>query len=213
MATILQIVTLATVLLVQVRGHGRLIEPPSRSSMWRYRFDNPVNYDDNQLYCGGYDHQWRVNQGRCGVCGDPYDGPRENEAGGTFANGIIVRQYQEGDIINVKVQLTKSHLGWFEFRLCPNNNVNRAVTQECLDSNLLESPNGFTRYNVRSWDAMVHSLKVRLPRGVTCTQCVLQWKYNAGNNVDCDSNGNCCKGCGPQEQFYGCADVSISPRW
>ena len=34
-------------------GHGRLIDPPSRSSMWRYGFKNPRNYDDNALYCGG----------------------------------------------------------------------------------------------------------------------------------------------------------------
>lgn len=36
-----------------ISGHGRLIDPPSRSSMWRYGFNNPPNYDDNQLYCGG----------------------------------------------------------------------------------------------------------------------------------------------------------------
>lgn len=36
-----------------VTGHGRLVDPPSRSSMWRYGFKNPPNYDDNQLYCGG----------------------------------------------------------------------------------------------------------------------------------------------------------------
>ena len=36
-----------------VMGHGRLLEPPSRASMWRFGFDNPPNYDDNQLFCGG----------------------------------------------------------------------------------------------------------------------------------------------------------------
>lgn len=37
----------------EVKGHGRLIDPPSRSSMWRYGYNNPPNYNDNQLYCGG----------------------------------------------------------------------------------------------------------------------------------------------------------------
>ena len=37
-----------------VSGHGRLIEPPSRSSMWRYGYDTEPNYQDNQLYCGGF---------------------------------------------------------------------------------------------------------------------------------------------------------------
>ena len=38
---------------VSVLGHGRLIDPPQRSSMWRFNFSTPENYNDNQLYCGG----------------------------------------------------------------------------------------------------------------------------------------------------------------
>ena len=41
-------------LAVAVNGHGRLIEPPSRASMWRYGFDNPPDWNDNQGYCGGF---------------------------------------------------------------------------------------------------------------------------------------------------------------
>lgn len=36
-----------------VWGHGRLIEPPSRSSMWRFGYNSPTNYQDNELFCGG----------------------------------------------------------------------------------------------------------------------------------------------------------------
>ena len=46
-------------------GHGRLIEPPSRSSMWRFGFNTPVNYDDNQLFCGGYDVSIILTGNRC----------------------------------------------------------------------------------------------------------------------------------------------------
>lgn len=35
--------------------------------------------------------------GKCGICGDPYDAPRENEAGGKYAKGIIVAQYAIGN--------------------------------------------------------------------------------------------------------------------
>ena len=38
---------------LETHGHGRLREPPSRSSMWRDGFDNIPNYTDNQLSCGG----------------------------------------------------------------------------------------------------------------------------------------------------------------
>lgn len=41
--------------LVQVvNGHGRLMEPPSRSSMWRLGYNTPHNYQDNELFCGGF---------------------------------------------------------------------------------------------------------------------------------------------------------------
>ena len=36
-----------------MQGHGMLVEPPARNSMWRYGFDNPSNNDDNGLFCGG----------------------------------------------------------------------------------------------------------------------------------------------------------------
>lgn len=54
-------------------GHGRLIEPPSRASAWRYGFDTPHDYNDHELFCGGFTRQWVQNEGRCGVCGDPWD--------------------------------------------------------------------------------------------------------------------------------------------
>lgn len=37
-----------------VSGHGRLMDPPARNAMWRFGFPNPVNYNDNELFCGGY---------------------------------------------------------------------------------------------------------------------------------------------------------------
>ena len=35
-------------------GHGRLMEPPSRASMWRLGYPNPADYNDNQGFCGGF---------------------------------------------------------------------------------------------------------------------------------------------------------------
>ena len=36
----------------QAGGHARLLEPPSRASMWRMGFQAPENFDDDQTYCG-----------------------------------------------------------------------------------------------------------------------------------------------------------------
>lgn len=35
-------------------SHGRLMDPPARNAMWRFGYPNPVNYNDNELFCGGY---------------------------------------------------------------------------------------------------------------------------------------------------------------
>jgi len=58
-ATRIQIVSLFLVVFLvsmeRVNGHGYMSVPPMRSSMWRYGFPTPPNYDDGQLFCGGYD--------------------------------------------------------------------------------------------------------------------------------------------------------------
>lgn len=43
----------------------------------------------------------------------------------------------------------------------------------------------------------------QLPRGLSCSRCVLQWRYHAGNNWGRDiETGQPCLGCGAQEEFY-----------
>ncbi|XP_033749008.1 uncharacterized protein LOC117333697 [Pecten maximus] len=193
--------------ILEVRGHGRLLEPPGRASMWRFGYNSPPNYDDNQLFCGGFNRQWKINGGKCGVCGDPWDGARVHEAGGKYATGTIVRHYSEGQTISVNVQITASHKGYFEFRLCPHNNPSTRVSQACLDQHVLQQTDGSTRVN-EAGHPTNYTIHLKLPAGVTCSQCLLQWKYNAGNSYGCDGS-HCCIGCGEQEQFYGCADVSV----
>lgn len=74
------------------------MEPPSRNAMWRFGYPNPVNYNDNELFCGGYAVQWDQNEGKCGVCGDAYHARRSHEAGGEYARGIIGRRYAAGQV-------------------------------------------------------------------------------------------------------------------
>jgi len=71
---ILSLTLIVNLLVVKkVSAHGRLIEPPSRASMWRYGFDTPHDYNDHECYCGGFTRQWQRNKGKCGICGDPWD--------------------------------------------------------------------------------------------------------------------------------------------
>lgn len=39
---------------VEVCGHGMMLDPPNRSSLWRFDGESPINYDDNQNFCGGF---------------------------------------------------------------------------------------------------------------------------------------------------------------
>ena len=136
-------------------SHGRLMNPPARNSMWRIGFPNPVNYNDNALYCGGYGGsddisiftrklhlkcfiavQWsnKVN-GKCGVCGDSWTdpSPRHHETGGRYANGLIGRRYTSGQVIGIEIELTANHRGFFVLKLCPLSGNGQIENQSCFD--------------------------------------------------------------------------------
>merc|ERR1712080_809833 len=132
-------------------SHGRLMNPPSRASQWRFGFDNPPDYNDNRGFCGGAAHQHLEMGGKCGICGDPYDGPWPHEVGGEYANGHIVAEYKQGQEVEVAVELTTNHLGFFNFRLCPNNNVNQDPKQDCFDDHMLEFDTGHTKHYITEW--------------------------------------------------------------
>ncbi|KAK2138631.1 hypothetical protein NP493_7375g00004 [Ridgeia piscesae] len=214
LASVPLVTLLLVVCAVEIRGHGRLRVPPSRTSMWRDGFGTPANYIDNQLSCGGAWYQNGLNGGKCGVCGDPWGKPNpESEAGGKYANGIITRTYTEGQEIETAVEVTAQHGGWFEFRICRNNDFRVPVTHKCLNRHLLPLADGTGSrvYLDNKGKAGFTNVTLRLPTGLSCTQCVLQWKWHTGNSWGRDEYGRSCIGCGPQEEFYGCADVAIVP--
>ncbi|KAK3580517.1 hypothetical protein CHS0354_009469 [Potamilus streckersoni] len=192
-------------------GHGALIEPPMRSVLWKYGFHTPINYNYTELYCGGF-QKFLNNSGRCGVCGDPFQGPHENERGGKYDLGIIARSYPEGTTnIDVKVEITAHHKGYFEFKLCPNEEAE--ITQECLDRYPLMIEEGIQQGDPMKFyppdKEVVHPLKVLIPPDMRCERCVLQWTYKTGNRWGNDPDGKSCLGCGMQEKFINCADISI----
>ena len=38
-----------------VSGRAILVEPPHRSSLWRFHYNTTINTGDDSLNCGGYD--------------------------------------------------------------------------------------------------------------------------------------------------------------
>ena len=60
--------------------------------------------------------------------------PKQHEApGGRYANGIITNTYQAGQEVTVRVQITTNHKGYFEFKLCSNNDPTNDKDQTCFD--------------------------------------------------------------------------------
>ncbi|RWS02710.1 uncharacterized protein B4U79_01228 [Dinothrombium tinctorium] len=194
-------------------GHGRLIDPPSRSTAWRYGFKTPINFDDQELFCGGFRNQWYINGGKCGICGDPFNGERRNELpNGIYAkNLVITRIYNQNSVIAAKVKLIKNHKGFFVFKLCPARSMQVEVTQECLDSNVLQVVNSREKfkYILPTRNRGIFTIFLRLPRGLNCERCVLQWTYTASNSYGICKDGKDREGCGPQETFRACADIKI----
>ncbi|CAG5112433.1 Oidioi.mRNA.OKI2018_I69.chr2.g6649.t1.cds [Oikopleura dioica] len=213
----------ASTLVASALGHGRMLEPPARSSYLRLSGDPNIdmskvtpNYNDNELFCGGFQHQ--VSNGyKCGVCGDSYlqARPRENEWGGKYgSSGLIPRTYESSEEIPVTIQLTAHHKGFFQFKICEMTPEMSTEDEDCFNSpeSIMELADGSTIWDVNNGATGTFNGKLRLPDDLSCEHCVIQWRYHTGNSWGCDETGKCGLGLGMQEEFYGCADVKINPR-
>ncbi|XP_065558115.1 uncharacterized protein LOC136025946 [Artemia franciscana] len=197
-----------------VVSHGRLMDPPARNSMWRFGFPSPVDYNDNELYCGGRGVQFGVNDGKCGVCGNDYRDkvPRPHEMNGLYYSGLNTRRYAPGQVLNINIDLTANHWGYFELKLCPSNYDSNKEMQACFDKYPLRiAGTNTTRYEISKDTPKKGTFKYRiqLPPKVTCSHCIIQWTYYTGNTWGICPDGTGAVGCGNQETFVNCADVSI----
>ncbi|XP_065934373.1 uncharacterized protein [Magallana gigas] len=195
---------------VELSDYGAiLLDPPGRGSLWRHNISGaPVNYRDHRQNCGGVQSQWKNNNGKCGLCGDPWNKPRDHEFGGKYFTNHISSTYQKGSVINLTVFTNLNPSGWMEFRLLPYDTEISSISNNYS----LHIGNSRTRrYRVRR--SGYHVIPVRLPTDVECERCILQWKFHTGASWGCNDidQTDCCYGCGTdQEEFYNCADVSIT---
>ena len=211
----------------EVVCHARLTEPPARTTAWRFGFGTPANYNDHETNCGGFSRQWTKNGGKCGECGDAWDMPRprpgerggrwddndnddddDNDNNDRWGRGVTVRRYTPGQLLEVRVDVTANHRGHFQFGLCPDTGEE---TETCFRRHPVQFEDGSEKFFIRQGTG-THRLRLRLPAGLSCAQCVLQWRYVAGNNWGLCPDGSGQVGCGPQEEFRACSDISIDSR-
>jgi len=196
---------------IHADAHGRFIKPPNRSSIWRFpEFagqNPPANYNDHELCCG-YEQQADAPGSNCGVCGDGIDQstPRQNEHGGFYGKGIVTGRYIAGQIIDVEVDITAAHLGYMEWRLCTDRTTEN---QDCFNQHVLQLASGSGTRLLVDHGTGLYSTRLKLPDGVTCSACVIQWNYRAGNSWGQCDDGSYAYGCGQQETYRGCSDVVI----
>ncbi|KAK5648476.1 hypothetical protein RI129_003368 [Pyrocoelia pectoralis] len=196
------------VLLQHVVGHGMMWNPPNRSSLWRFNTSFPINYEDNQNFCGGYATQWNIHGGKCGVCGDNYGDaiPRENENTGVYGLGYVVAQYPSGSVMNVTIKITANHKGTFSYSLCKLLDYTKAEEENCFQPLLFAD--GSETFQVNS-DVFNITNLIQLPKDLVCDRCVLRWHYRTGNHWGQCEDGSGAVGCGPQETFRSCSDIAI----
>ncbi|CAF0776770.1 unnamed protein product [Didymodactylos carnosus] len=200
-----------------IHSHGYLQDPPARSSAWLYDEDFQKccqYYNHMEMFCGGTNHQWIINGGKCSICGEAYDlQPQLLGKGNSMYLGKIVRTYTQGSEISVTVVLSVNHLGHFEFRLCNIDDLTTDATQKCLDDTVLSiAHTSSTTFIVdKNASRSIFTVNLTLPSSLTCSHCVFQWKYVTGNSWGTNlRSGKSCLGCGTQnEEFYGCSDVAI----
>lgn len=135
-----------------------------------------------------------------------------------------VRNYFPGSDIDIIVDLVTNHGGYFEFELCRRDSFEEPETEACFERlqfvdgswrMLLSSPasghNGdHNNQDHHQLETGYKSIALRMPEGLReCRACVLRWNYVAGNNWGVCPDGTTSRGCGQQELYRNCADISI----
>lgn len=190
-------------LLIVANAHGSLRDPPAR---------NVLADSNNCPQC--------LNGG--GICGDP-PGNHDHEAGGRFSRGRIGRVYKSGSTIKITLTFTANHMGRLGFKLCdlPDGHLSplkeRSLTsQRCFNRHILRRTDGKVYSFIRGTEKSV-TFAYRLPKGVNCSHCVLQWNWETGNSCCpkstprqyCGSGVDVCYKYAKPEVWNNCADVKI----
>ncbi|KAG8228486.1 hypothetical protein J437_LFUL009351 [Ladona fulva] len=84
-------------------------------------------------------------------------------------------------------------------------------TEDCFERYPLQLADGSgTRYQLGNGSTGKYDVKLKLPDGVKCDLCSIRWHYRTGNSWGVCPDGTGKMGCGDQETFRNCADISIA---
>lgn len=122
-----------------------------------------------------------------------------------------VKNYFPGSTLDVIINLDTNHGGYFEFELCRRDSFEQLEREDCFER--LKFVDGSERFKLTKdhSDRGMKSMSLMIPDDLySCRACILRWNYRAGNNWGVCKDGTYGNGCGPQELYRNCADISIS---
>jgi hypothetical protein len=134
---------------------------------------------------------------RHGLCGDNAGESKFLAGGSIYGNpsgGDIQATYTSGQSIDITVKVTNHHMGWWQFYLCDKGDE---LSQTCLNKQMLlrdtndpsispvdhSFPGRYymipTCYGAAAY---LQTVRYKLPAGLTCPHCVLQWYWVTANS-------------------------------
>lgn len=156
-----------------------------------------------------------------------------------MAPNRTVRNYFPGSTIDILVDIVANHGGTFEYQLCWRDQPDQRETEECFESLVLvkqkdidsSGPTSETSIELSSEKPELaadqddensyayeldpnrgsgsFAMSVQLPANRTCEHCILRWHWRTANNWGRCDDGSEQVGCGHQEIYRNCADISI----
>lgn len=126
------------------------------------------------------------------------------------------RSFYPGSSIDVMIEVVANHGGNFKFEMCWRDEWTDIETEDCFESLDLsgreeeEDPVKRRTYDLDSRAGTgTFSMSLELPVNRTCENCILRWHWRSGNNWGICEDGSEAIGCGYQEIYRNCADISV----
>lgn len=122
------------------------------------------------------------------------------------------RNYFPGSSVDIMIEIVANHGGYFNFEMCWRDSVDTKETEECFEQLKLSNKrddDDFEYHLEAEKGSGVYTMSIDLPINKTCEHCILRWHWKSANNWGVCEDGSERVGCGYQEVYRNCADISV----
>lgn len=127
------------------------------------------------------------------------------------------RNYFPGSTVDVLIEIVANHGGEFKFEMCWRDSWDTKETEDCFEPLKLSRSAASTEVDGAQTGFELEpekgtglfAMSVELPIDRTCENCILRWHWRSANNWGVCEDGTERVGCGLQEIYRNCADISV----